>query len=213
MSRSLLLCLLLAAAPALAHADARADGARFTAADMNRLDDVSEPALSRDGNFVVYTVTTANLERDQPQSDLWRVRYDGSGRTQLTHTPDRDESRPQWSADGKWIAFLSDRKRDAAQDDDEAATQVWLMPADGGEARRITDFPGGVEDFVWSPDGRQLALIAFDPEFPPGTKRTEEPAADRHRPLSSSRTTPAAGSVAAARTCTCTTSPAARPRH
>lgn len=162
---------LLAAVPA----PARADDARFTVADLDRIADVAQPAISRDGAFVAYTVTTANLERDQPQSDLWRVRYDGSGRTQLTHTPDSNESRPQWSADGKFIAFLSDRKRDAAQDDDEATTQVWLMPADGGEARRLTDFPDGVEDFVLSPDGSRLALIAFDPEFPAGAKKPKNP--------------------------------------
>ncbi len=171
MMRSLLAWLLLAAAPALVHADAT----RFSAADINRLADVSEPALSRDGVFVVYTVTRANLERDQPQSDLWRVRYDGSERTQLTRTPDSNESRPQWSADGKFIAFLSDRKRDAGQADDEATTQVWLMPADGGEARRVTDLPGGVADFVLSPDGKQLAAIAFDPERPAGATKPKNP--------------------------------------
>ncbi|MCE5233929.1 MAG: S9 family peptidase [Mizugakiibacter sp.] len=177
MNRLGRLLVLLVLPPLLAavHAPARADDTRFTVADISRLADVGEPALSRDGTFVAYTVTIANLERDQPQSDLWRVRYDGSGRTQLTHTPDSSESQPQWSADGKWIAFLSDRKRDAAQDDDEATTQVWLMPADGGEARRLTDFPSGVEDFVLSPDGRRLALIAFDPEFPPGAKKPKNP--------------------------------------
>ncbi|MCW8808560.1 MAG: S9 family peptidase [Rhodanobacter sp.] len=152
---------------------ARAAETRFSVADMNRLADVSEPALSRDGAFVVYTVSTANLKRDQPQSDLWRVRYDGSERTQLTHTPDSDESLPQWSRDGKFIAFLSDRKRDA--DASEATTQVWLMPADGGEARPVTNLPSGVRDFVWSPDGKQLAVIAFDPEFPPGTSKPKNP--------------------------------------
>ncbi|MFA6231114.1 MAG: S9 family peptidase [Rhodanobacter sp.] len=152
---------------------ARADQARFAVADINRLADVSEPALSRDGSAVVYTVSTANLKSDQPQSDLWRVRYDGSERTQLTHTPDSDESLPQWSADGKFIAFLSDRKRDA--DTGEATTQVWLMPADGGEARPVTNLPSGVRDFVWSPDGKQLAVIAFDPEFPPGVSKPKNP--------------------------------------
>ena len=152
---------------------ARAAETRFSVADMNRLADVSEPALSRDGTFVAYTVTTANLKTDQPQSDLWRVRYDGSERTQLTHTPDSDESLPQWSADGRFIAFLSDRKRDAEAG--EATTQVWMMPADGGEARPVTHLPSGVEDFVWSPDGKQLAVIAFDPEFPPGVSKPKNP--------------------------------------
>jgi dipeptidyl aminopeptidase/acylaminoacyl peptidase len=152
-----------------------ASQARFTPADINRLADVSEPALSPDGAFVLYTVSTSNPAHDQPQSDLWRVRYAGGAATRLTHTPDRNESLPQWSPEGNFIAFLSDRKRDAEQADDAATRQVWLMPADGGEARRLTDLPSGVEDFVWSPDGRQLALIAFDPEFPPGATKPKHP--------------------------------------
>lgn len=154
---------------------AQADDTRFNAADINRIADVSEPALSRDGQSIVYTVSTANLERDEPQSDLWRVRYDGTGRVQLTHTPDSSESRPQWSADGKLIAFLADRKLDGEAGDDDTKTQVWVMPADGGEAHRVTNLPSGVEDFVLSPDGKQLAAIAFDPEYPPGSKKPRHP--------------------------------------
>ncbi len=171
-SSTLALCLLawLASAP-FAHAD----DTRFAAADINRLADVGEPALSRDGQFIVYTVTTANPDRDQPQSDLWRVRYDGSARIQLTRTPDSNESRPQWSADGKFIAFLSDRKVDGDATDDDTKTQVWMMPADGGEARRITHLPSGVEDFVLAPDGRQLAVIAFDPERAAEAKKPKNP--------------------------------------
>lgn len=154
---------------------AQADDTRFSAADINRVADIGEPVLSPDGNSVVYTVSTANLERDEPQSDLWRVRYDGGGRVQLTHTPDSSESHPQWSADGKFIAFLADRKLDGEASDDDTKTQVWVMPADGGEAHRVTNLPSGVEDFVLSPDGKQLAAIVFDPEYPPGTKKPKHP--------------------------------------
>ena len=146
----------------------------FTPADINRLAALSDPALSPDGHWLVYTVTTNNAERDQPQSDLWRVSFDGRERTQLTHTPDADESQAQWSGDGKFIAFLSDRKHTDGNDD-EGATQVWMMPADGGEARQITHFPAGVEEFALSPDGKRLAVIAYDPERAPGVKKPPNP--------------------------------------
>ena len=154
---------------------AQADDTRFSVADIHRIADISEPALSRDGASIVYSVSTANLERDEPQSDLWRVRYDGTGRVQLTHTPDSNEGRPQWSADGRFIAFLSDRKVDGEAGDDDSKTQVWVMPSDGGEAHRVTNLPSGVEDYVLSPDGKQLAAIAFDPEYPPGSKKPKHP--------------------------------------
>ena len=41
--------------------------------------------------------------------------------------------------------------------------QVWLLDRTGGEAERISDLPGGVSDYAWSPDSKQLALIASDP--------------------------------------------------
>lgn len=138
---------------------------RFGPADLARLVDVAEPALSPDGEYVAYSATTANLDADQRTSDLWRVRFDGSARVRLTHTPEHSEWLPQWAPDGSGLAFLSDRGGE------EAATQVWLLPANGGEARRLTDFPAGVEDFAWSPDGARLAIIARDPERPAGTPK------------------------------------------
>ena len=65
--------------------------------------------------------------------------------------------------------------------------QVWLLDRDGGEAERVTDLPGGVTDFAWSPDGRRLALIASDPDpdsLAAGQdSSTQHPPADRDRPL------------------------------
>jgi Tol biopolymer transport system component len=39
-----------------------------------------------------------------------------------------------------------------------------LLDRGGGEAERITDLPGGVSEYAWSPDGKRLALIAGDPD-------------------------------------------------
>ena len=136
-----------------------------------------EPQFSPDGEAIVYSVSTVNQTADLSQSDLWRVRFDGSDRVRLTDTPEKSEWRPQWSPDGKQFAFLSDRG------DEDAKTQVWIMPAAGGQARKLTDFPGGAEDFVWSPDSSRLAVIAVDPELPPGAAKPKNPLADRHRTL------------------------------
>lgn len=162
----------LLALPLAAHAGGKTP---FTPTDINRLAALSDPALSPDGRWLVYTVTTTNTKRDEPQSDLWRVRFDGRERTQLTHTPDADESQAEWSGNGKLVAFLSDRKNDNGENEDGAATQVWMMPADGGEARQLTHFPAGVEEFALSPNGKELAVIALDPERPPGTKKPINP--------------------------------------
>ena len=169
MRRSLFPLLLLLA-PCAATFAATPPLPGFTPADLARLVDVTEPAFSPDGEWVAYTVTSANLDTDQPQSDLWRVRYaDARVSMQLTRTPETDEWQPQWSPDGRSLAFLSDRGGE------EATTQVWLMAANGGEARKLTDLSGGVEDYAWSPDGTRLALIASDPERPAGVAKPKNP--------------------------------------
>jgi len=49
------------------------------------------------------------------------------------------------------------------------------MPVGGGEARVLTNLPGGVDEFQWSPDSRRLAVIASDPERPAGAPKPKNP--------------------------------------
>jgi dipeptidyl aminopeptidase/acylaminoacyl peptidase len=157
------------AGAALTLAAAAAEPAKFTIDDLVRIANVSDLDLSADGEHVVYSVGEPNFEEDAAQYDLWRARWDGSDKRPLTRTPEADEYQAAFSPDGRWIAFLSDRG------DEDAETQVWVMRADGGEAEALTDFPGGVSDFDWSPDSQRLAVIAKDPERPEGEEEPKQP--------------------------------------
>ena len=152
----LLMGVVLLACGSLAFADKRP----LELADFHRVQDVSEPAFAPRGDAIVYTVTSSNLDSDAQVSDLWRVSWRGGEPLQLTHTPFASEWLPQWRRDGKEIAFLSDR---GAED----SAQIWLMPADGGEARQITRVKQGISDFVWAPGGKQIAFVAEDPKPEP----------------------------------------------
>lgn len=182
--RWIVLC--LAATTLAAQAAAPTTPGRFGIADLDRLADVAESDLSADGTALVYSVSTVNRAEDLAQTDLWRVGYDGSARKQLTNTPKSSESRPLWSPDGKSIAYLSDapppRKPEAGKEgegsddeDEEEISQVWLMPAAGRAARRVTSFASGVDDYVWAPDGKRVAVIVRDPERPAGAPEPKNP--------------------------------------
>lgn len=164
MVRTLLVAGLLATTAA-----APPNSDRFGPDDIARLADVTEPALSPDGSLLAYSVKTTNTDADEQQSDLWRVNWDGSGSRALTTTRDASEWSPQWSKDGRSLAFLADRGGG------DAKTQVWIMPSDGGEARQVTKLSEGVDDYSWSPDGRHLAVIAWDAERPAGTPEPKNP--------------------------------------
>jgi tricorn protease len=77
---------------------------------------------------------------------LWSVSRKGGDAVQLTNGPGR-KSNPQFSPDGKWIAFTS---RDGGN------PNVYVMPAEGGQPRQLTYSPG--PDLVegWTPDGRNI---------------------------------------------------------
>jgi dipeptidyl aminopeptidase/acylaminoacyl peptidase len=76
----------------------------------------------------------------------------GGEARQLTSGP-RDSS-PQWSPDGRMLAFV----RAPEKDGKPQPGQIYLLAMEGGEARALTDLPKGAGGPVWSPNGRTIAF-------------------------------------------------------
>ena len=129
--------------------------------------EVRDPQVSPDGAWVAYTVSTIDKAAEKSDSDIWMVKWDGSGQQRLT-TSKESESAPRWSPDGKWLAFLS------ARANREEGAQVWLLPRAGGEAVQLTTVKGSVSDCVWSPDSKRLALVVAEKDEEP-KKEGEKP--------------------------------------
>ncbi len=127
----------------------------FSPDDVVRIRDVREPQISPDGGWVAYTVSTSDTAEDRSKSAVWMASWDGRRNVRLT-TSKPGENTPRWSPDGGWLAFLSSR--------DDEHTQLWLLDRQGGEGRKATTLPSDVDDYVWAPDGKRVALVAEDPD-------------------------------------------------
>ncbi len=119
-------------------------------ADLFRMQRVSEPAVSPDGKWVAFTLTTPDVSANRNFSDLWIISTEGSTPRQLTTDPASDRH-AVWSPDGRWIAFESSRSGDS---------QIWLMKPDGSEQKQLTFISTGASTPLWSPDGAMIAFVS-----------------------------------------------------
>jgi len=127
----------------------------ITIDDFFQIRDVSQPEMSPDGQWVVYSVRTRMLKDDKNEQRLWMVSTHSGDPIPMT-AEGVSSSHPRWSPDGRYLAFLSSRNA--------GKSQVWLLNRLGGEAVRLTDTVQGVTDFEWSPDSTRLILVLQDPK-------------------------------------------------
>ena len=134
--------------------------------ELFRLNAVSDPQISPEGDWIAYVITRQDLQEDESRSRVWIVPAGGGEPVAMT-AGDVSSSYPRWSPDGRYLAFLSAR--------DEGETQVWRLFRKGGEAEQLTDTAQSVEEFSWSPDSRRMLLLLQDPtEQERGKKELDE---------------------------------------
>ena len=132
--------------------------------DVYRFQDLAAPQVSPDGNWVLYALSTVDSAKDERDENLWMISWDAKQNIQLTYS-NESESAPKFSPDGKYISFLSSRKSGGEKEADDELSQLWLLDRRGGEAKKITNVKGDIEDYIWSPDGSKILLVIMDEDF------------------------------------------------
>jgi dipeptidyl aminopeptidase/acylaminoacyl peptidase len=117
--------------------------------DMIHMQRVSDPTISPDGKWVVFTVTTPDMSANRNASNIWIVPTGGGEAMQLTQSG--QDFSPAWSPDGKTLAFLSSR---------DGNSQVYVLSMEGGEAHAVTHLSTGGDMVKWSPDGKTIAFTS-----------------------------------------------------
>jgi len=125
-------------------------------------DDPEHPELNKAHTFKVTQLTkTPEAEsgaRFTPKGDrvgflrsskLWTMKPDGSDQKVMIDTPQVFDF--EWSPDGKHVVY--------AKMDGSFASEVYISPTDGGEARNVTRYATYNGDVSWSTSGGKIAFI------------------------------------------------------
>ncbi|MBR1476280.1 MAG: S9 family peptidase [Muribaculaceae bacterium] len=129
------------------------ENGQFTPEVLNAFGRVSDAQVSPDGKKILYGISYVSVEENKSNRELWVMDIDGQNAKQLTKTAN-SESNAVWMDGGNKIAFVY-------KDDKEGAVpQMWVMDADGGGRKCVSDMENGIEGFVLSPDEKSVVLIS-----------------------------------------------------
>ena len=117
---------------------------------------VGSPVVSPDGQWLAYTVSGQNLEKDSRGTRVWMVSVAGGEPLPMTAEGSSAWS-PRWTPDGKHLSFV-------AASQNGSGSQVHTLDLRGGERVQVTNVVGGIEGYEWSPDGKRLVLVIRDPD-------------------------------------------------
>jgi dipeptidyl aminopeptidase/acylaminoacyl peptidase len=124
--------------------------------DFAKITSVSDPQISPDGKSIVIGVSRPNVDQDRRDSELVSIEIATGAQHLLTHDR-KGVGSPRWSPSGDRLAFEAE-----AGEGKDPKPQVFVLSMSGGDAKKITEAPNGVEQFAWRPNGQDIAYVTSD---------------------------------------------------
>jgi dipeptidyl aminopeptidase/acylaminoacyl peptidase len=126
--------------------------------DVARIRTVTTAVISPDGEAIAFVRTLQRDPLKEQDGAAWTELYvvDAEGRERPFVTGNVNVAQVRWTPDGQGLSFLTRRGSDERR-------SLYLIPKDGGEARKIVSHGSDIAEYSWSPDGRRVAFLATEP--------------------------------------------------
>lgn len=142
--------LLLATSPAFGQT-------AFTPHHVAKIRTVAQVAISPDGSEVAYVLAVPRIPFQEDDGPAWTelhvVKINGQSRPYVTGQV--NVANVRWTPDGRGLGFLARRTGDTTR-------VLYVVPRDGGEARKVLSHATDLVSYEFSPDGKQVAFVARD---------------------------------------------------